>query len=235
MEPCEGCGYDGKGDKRNLYKHKKNCPKRALVAMHSENAELRSQLSQHVAMDSDLRIQLGQMMTRILSMEAQQKRMEAHQQRMEAQMQSLVPAQTTVNNFNIVVYAFGKEPDPPKDKVWKLLDAPVDSVPKYIEARYFSKPETRSIRWPNLRDSTVIVQVEGPSGLQKEEHRDRKRFCSDLADRAIEHLIERYDADTHARWNDWYKRAKLDQEGYDKTPAFKEMEKSVELLLKNNR
>lgn len=235
MEPCEGCGYDGKGDKRNLYKHKKNCPKRALVALRSENAELKSQLAQHVTIDSNLRNQLEQMMTRMLSMEAQQQRMGAQQERMEAQLQSLVPAQTTVNNFQIVVFAFGKEPDPPKDKVWRLLDVPVNSVPKYIEARYFSKPETRCIRWPNLRDSTVIVRVEGPSGLQKEEHRDRKRFCSDLTDQAIEHLIDKYDAVTHTRWNEWYKRARLDQEGYDNTPAFKEIEKSVELLLKNNR
>ena len=145
MDACEGCGYDANGDRRNLHKHKKRCPQRALEMLRRENSELRTERSAAMAeVESRIQAQLDGMRSAF----------EVQLQQMQATLNALVPAQasaTTIHNHNHVAIqinlcAFEDTPRPPRKKVKHLFEHPASSVPDYFALKHCADPSTRVTR-----------------------------------------------------------------------------------------
>lgn len=151
------------------------------------------------------------------------------EQRREIEKQRL-EIQELKNAHKVIFIPFRSTNLPASKKVKVLLNSLTientpHSIPEYIKLKHFNDKKTHNIRIKN-EDSIEIID-NSQTWIEK----DRTEMIDDLTDKALTELIEEFDAETYDIFNTWYKRERLSEKGYDKTPAFKEMLQLMERLL----
>lgn len=225
MDACE-CGYDGKGDKRNLAKHKKRCPKRALQLLESENKALRLQLAAGT-IDVERRIQ-----TQMDDLRTTFQRQLDH---LQTTVNALVPAtQTTINNVAIQINlcAFEDTPLPSAKKVKSLFDDPWSSVPTYFELKHGTQPSSRNLKITDKNGTTTIsVYTKGKGGNLMWVEKDKAATLDTLVDKLIGELWDKFNGRKHEEFDRWCINEGLLQANNRDYPAFKTAEKSIHSML----
>ena len=61
--------------------------------------------------------------------------------------------------------------------------------------------------------------------------RDRTEMLSAITEKSLEELLNEFDAEKYKQWNQWYELSGLDNEGFDKTDAFREIMKKVDNMI----
>ena len=61
--------------------------------------------------------------------------------------------------------------------------------------------------------------------------RDRKEMISQITEKGLDDLVDKFNAEEYQYWNMWYNSTGLNKDGYDKTEAFQQMMKKVENLI----
>ena len=143
---------------------------------------------------------------------------------------------TNITNINLFVY--GQEPSLAVGDVHRMIDScilPIETVPRYIQMKHFSRPETHNIRLPNKRGRTIQV-VEFDSKRRKRwVDKDRRQMLEKITEEGVNDLVDHYDAERSKRWNAWYESSGLKEENFEKTEVFREMTKKVEDVMTSNR
>ena len=77
------------------------------------------------------------------------------------------------------------------------------------------------------------MQVVEEDGLKRRRWVDRNRteMLSAITEKSLEELLNEFDAEKYKRWNQWYELSGLDNEGFDKTDAFREIMKKVDNMI----
>ena len=136
----------------------------------------------------------------------------------------------TTNNVSIV--NFGEEPKVDRDLVRPLLTSlPIESVPRYVQLKHFTKPETCNIRIPNKKLKCLQLVEEDANHVQRWVDKDRDKMVSLITERSLDELIEDHDATSSRAWRAWYEGAGLGLDGYDKTPTFQQLVRDVDNVI----
>lgn len=229
-DACEGCGYDANGDRRNLAKHKKRCPKRSLHLQRTENTLLRAQMSTGMAeVESRTQAQLDDMRSQL--------------QQIQATLTALVPAQppppttihnTTTNNIaiQINICAFEDTPRPPKKKIKNLFQHPATSVPNYFNLKHCAAPSSRNLKVAHPGGNTISVYTKTKEGPCCWIEKDKTITLATIVDGIINELLE-HGGDDHKEWYEWCKDEGLTKSDCMTYPAFKGAEDEIHTMLVN--
>lgn len=204
--------------RNNVPRHKRSCLACPIIeSLQHENDKLK-ELTEKTPILSDVMEE-----NRNLHNELRQKNDE---------IQRLLREPKINNNYNkITIYPFGKEPDVAEEVVRKLLIPPSDSVPKYIEHKYFTRGGG-NLKLTNIRSRTMQIMEEDDSGTPKWVHVDKINVLQELAESNLEELKDRYGASEWKMWKKWYDG--LGDECYDKM-QWRDLVNKIELVLINNR
>ena len=135
------------------------------------------------------------------------------------------------NSVNVNILAYGSEPLPDTREVRDILVPPENSVAKYIALKHFRDPSTSNLRISNKKSKTIqVVEPDINNDLRWTE-RNRKEMIEKLVDDNLEELTDAHGASKVERWRRWYKSSGLEEEGYDKTDAYRRIEQDVENML----
>jgi hypothetical protein len=160
---------------------------------------------------------------------------QAEMDRLLREMDELRHRPTTVhynnNSVNVNIMAYGTEPLPDTLEVRGILIPPETSVAKYIALKHFRDPSTSNLRISNKKSKTIqVVEPDINNDLRWTE-RNRKQMIEKLVDDNLEELTDAHGASKVERWRRWYKSSGLEEEGYDKTDAYRRIEEDVENML----
>lgn len=205
------CGYKSVSQ---IARHKKGCKHFAIHAIEQKYRDAKEECETYRVENQELRKQLGELKGRLE--EARSARPNVN------------------NNVTINIIPFGEEVRLPMEAVKPLMRSPSESVPRYIEMKHFRHRETANIRIPNKRGRTIQV-VEQNSNGKRWVDKDRKEMLSQLTDTSLDELIEYYDAEKDVMWNNWFKKSRLNDDGYDKTDTFREIVRKVENVITSQR
>ena len=123
---------------------------------------------------------------------------------------------------------------PDRALVQSLLRDPASAIPKYIEAKYFAT-QTPSIVLPNVKKPELRVVEKGRDGERRWVTVDKGETIESMIDRGFEELEENYNAKRVKPYANWIEREQLEEDGFDKTPAYKRVKKDVEMVIMNSR
>ena len=132
----------------------------------------------------------------------------------------------TVNNVqNIMYIEFGKEPHPDIQLVKSILYPPCDSVLKLFQMLH-SRPETSNIRIANAKSKNCQLMkiIDGELRWVEE---NCKITISNITEKTLDLLVDKYGATKDRNWNMWYVDGRLNEDGYDKTAAFMELSERI--------
>ena len=115
-----------------------------------------------------------------------------------------------------------------------LLRDPASAVPKYIEAKYFAT-QTPSIVLPNVKKPELRVVEKGRDGESRWVTVDKDETIESMIDRGFEELEETYNAKRMKPYASWIEREQLEEDGFDRKPAYKRVKKDVEMVIINSR
>lgn len=247
------CGYTNESS--NLRRHQRTCKllhhpfvkklQQENESLQDEVSRLKCQLEALLSGNETLKEENADLQSENKSLQTQLN--EQLRARLDETTRPLTTNNTTHNNNthntqNIhnnvtIVLPYGQEPDLTKAQVNSILSCiPSESVPKYVEMKHFSRPETSNIRITNKRGNTMQVlqqtadQTEGKR-VRRWVDRDRKEMVSDITERSLDELVDNYNAVKHKPWKMWYEASQLDKDGFDKTQAFRELVKKVDNLI----
>ena len=139
----------------------------------------------------------------------------------------------TYNNININICPFGKEKLPEKSAVKPLFYFPSESVPNYIKLKHFNEIGAGNIRILNERGKFLQVVELDQTGRKRWVKRDKSKTLSDITESNIDELVEVFGADKIALWKQWYIASGLNKNGFEKTSAWRNLLKNVELVILN--
>lgn len=169
------------------------------------------------------------------------KKVEEHKaeiDRLLGEMDELRHRPTTIhynNSVNVNIVAYGSEPLPDTREVRGILMPPEASVARYIALKHFRDPSTSNLRISNKKSKTIqVVEPDINNDLRWTE-RNRKEMIEKLVDDNLEELTEEHGASKVERWCRWYKSSGFEEEGYDKTDAYRRVQESVENMLLSQR
>jgi hypothetical protein len=139
------------------------------------------------------------------------------------------------NSVNVNILAYGQEPLPNTRDVRKILLPPETSIARYIALKHFRDPSTSNLRISNKKSKTIqVVEPDVNSQLRWTE-KDKKEMIEKLVDENIDELTETHGAAKVDQWRRWYESSGLEEPGYDKTDAYKRIERDVENMLLSQR
>ena len=154
--------------------------------------------------------------------------------RLLGEMEELRHRPTTINynnSVNVNIMAYGTEPLPDAREVRGILIPPETSVARYIALKHFRDPSTSNLRISNKKSKTIqVVEPDINNDLRWTE-RNRKEMIEKLVDDNLEELTDTHGAIKVERWRRWYKSSGLEEEGYDRTDAYRRIQEDVENLL----
>ena len=206
------CGYD---IVPHMARHKRTCKVLKMSGLESENARLLAELASFATENERLRAENLELMARLEEARAAR------------------PVQNVNNNVTINVVPYGQEEALSAADVRSILQQlpGSETIPRYIEMKHFRNPESSNIRITNKRGR--IMQVVEEDGLKRRRwvDRDRTEMFSAITEKSLEELLNEFDAEKYKRWNQWYELSGLDNEGFDKTDAFREIMKKVDNMI----
>ena len=123
---------------------------------------------------------------------------------------------------------------PDKALVQSLLRNPPSAIPKYIEAKYFAT-QTPSIVLPNVKKPELRVVEKGSDGESRWVTVDKDKTIESMIDIGFEELEETYNAKRVKPYANWIEREQLEEDGFDKKPAYKRVKRDVEMVIMNSR
>ena len=139
------------------------------------------------------------------------------------------------NSVNVNILAYGKEPLPNTRDVRNILLPPETSIARYIALKHFRDPSTSNVRISNKKAKTIqVVEPDVNSQLRWTE-KNRKEMIEKMVDENIDELTETHGAAKVEQWRRWYESSGLEEPGYDKTDAYKRIERDVENMLLSQR
>ena len=139
------------------------------------------------------------------------------------------------NSVNVSILAYGNEPLPDTKDVRKILLPPETSIARYIALKHFRDPSTSNLRISNKKSKTIqVVEPDVNSQLRWTE-KNRKEMIEKLVDENLDELTETHGAPKVEQWRRWYESSGLEEPGYDKTDAYKRIERDVENMLLSQR
>ena len=142
---------------------------------------------------------------------------------------------TTNNSLNVNILAYGTEPIPDTHEVKQILVPPETSVARYIALKHFRDPSTSNLRISNKKSKTIqVVELDINNDLRWTE-RNRKEMIEKMVDDNLEELTETHGAVKVEKWRRWYKSSGLEEEGYDRTEAYRKIQQDVENMLLSQR
>ena len=123
---------------------------------------------------------------------------------------------------------------PDQALVQSLLQHPASAIPKYIEAKYFATP-TPSVVLPNVKKPELRAVEKGRDGVSRWVTVDKNETIESMIDSSFEELDDKYGAKRVKPYADWIDREHLDEDGFDKKPAYKRVKKDVEMVIMKSR
>ena len=161
---------------------------------------------------------------------------ELKQENRELKKRKLSGSVTNItNNINVSILAYGSEPLPDTQDVRKILLPPETSIARYIALKHFRDPSTSNLRISNKKSKTIqVFEPDGNNHLRWTE-KDRKEMIEKLVDENLDELTETHGAAKVEQWRRWYESSGLEEPGYDKTDAYKRIERDVEALIISSR
>ena len=176
---------------------------------------------------------------RVLELEQTLVAKQAELDKLTAECEELRKRPTTIhynnNSVNVSILAYGNEPLPDTKDVRKILLPPETSIARYIALKHFRDPSTSNLRISNKKSKTIqVVEPDVNSQLRWTE-KDRKEMIEKLVDENIDELTETHGAAKVEQWRRWYETSGLEEPGYDKTDAYKRIERDVENMLLSQR
>ena len=135
------------------------------------------------------------------------------------------------NNINVNILAYGSEPLPDAQDVRKILLPPETSVARYIALKHFRDPSTSNLRISNKKAKTIQVFEPDVNSQLRWTEKDRKEMIEKMVDENLDELMETHGAAKLAQWRRWFESSGLEEPGYDKTDAYKRIERDVENML----
>ena len=161
---------------------------------------------------------------------------QAENDRLSKEIEELRKRPTTINNYNnnsvnVSILAYGSEPLPDAQDVRSILLPPENSVVRYIALKHFRDPSTSNLRISNKKSKTIqVVEPDVNNDLRWTE-KNRKEMIEKMVDENLDELTETHGAAKVERWRRWYESSGLEEPGYDKTDAYKRIERDVENML----
>lgn len=160
---------------------------------------------------------------------------QAENDRLTKEIDELRKRPTTINNYNnsvnVSILAYGSEPLPDTRDVRNILIPPENSIARYIALKHFRDPSTSNVRISNKKSKTIqVVEPDVNNDLRWTE-KNRKEMIEKLVDENLDELTETHGAAKVERWRRWYETSGLEEPGYDKTDAYKRIERDVENML----
>lgn len=161
---------------------------------------------------------------------------QAENDRLTKEIEELRRRPTTINNYNnnsvnVSILAYGSEPLPDAQAVRSILLPPENSVARYIALKHFRDPSTSNLRIRNKKSKTMqVVEPDVNNDLRWTE-KNRKEMIETMVDENLDELTETHGAAKVERWRRWYESSGLEEPGYDKTEAYKRIERDVENML----
>ena len=135
------------------------------------------------------------------------------------------------NSVNVNILAYGQEPLPDTRDVRNILLPPETSIARYIALKHFRDPSTSNLRISNKKSKTIqVVEPDVNNDLRWTE-KNRKEMIEKLVDENLDELTETHGAPKVDQWRRWYESSGLEVPGYDKTEAYKRIEREVENML----
>ena len=139
------------------------------------------------------------------------------------------------NSVNVNILAYGQEPLPDTQDVRKILLPPETSIARYIALKHFRDPSTSNLRISNKKSKTIQVFEPNVNNYLQWMEKDRKEMIEKLVDENLDELTEIHGAAKVEQWKRWYETSGLEDPGYDKTDAYKRIERDVENMLLSQR
>lgn len=134
------------------------------------------------------------------------------------------------NNINIInIVPFGTEPMPDTKEILDLLNKPECSLSRYIEMKHFREPGMANVRLSSKRAKTMQVLEKDVNEQLRWTEKDKANMLEDIAEKNIEELVDKHQAERNERWKRWYRT--MPDEGFDKTETWKRAVDSVENML----
>ena len=164
---------------------------------------------------------------------------QAENDRLTTEIEELRKRPTTINNYNnsvnVNILAYGQEPLPSTRDVRNILLPPENSVARYIALKHFRDPSTSNLRISNKKSKTMqVVEPDVNNDLRWTE-KNRKEMIEKMVDENLDELTETHGAAKVERWRRWYESSGLEEPGYDKTDAYKRIERDVENMLMSQK
>tara|TARA_B110001450_G_scaffold11688_1_gene11348 strand:- start:1603 stop:2259 length:657 start_codon:yes stop_codon:yes gene_type:complete len=167
--------------------------------------------------------------------------LQSENDRLTKEIEELRKRPTTINNYNnnnsvnVSILAYGSEPLPDAQAVRSILLPPENSVARYIALKHFRDPSTSNLRISNKKSKTMqVVEPDVNNDLRWTE-KNRKEMIEKMVDENLDELTEAHGAAKVERWRRWYETSGLEETGYDKTEAYKRIERDVENMLLSQR
>ena len=98
-----------------------------------------------------------------------------------------------------------------------------------LELKHFRAPNTANVRLSSKRAKTMQVLEKDINEQLRWMEKDKADMLEDLAEKNIEELVDRHQAERNERWRRWYRT--MPDEGFDKTETWKRTVSSVENML----
>ena len=211
---CE-CGYTS--TKRNVQRHTVGCPKWRDMEIARLQAKAQEVERLHTVTQT----------------------LQAEIDKLTAENEELRKRPTTINNYNnsvnVNILAYGQEPLPDARDVRSILLPPENSVARYIALKHFRDPSTSNLRISNKKSKTIqIVEADVNNDLRWTE-KNRKEMIEKMVDDNLDELTDTHGAARLERWKRWYQSSGLEEPGYDKTEAYKRIQRDVENMLLSQR
>ena len=217
------CGYSIGS---NLARHRRTCK---VIAWYEKCMHLQQEVERLTPDNSRLLAENASVSTENEQIRAENMELSARLEEARAAR----PVQNVNNNVTINILPYGQEQPPSTADVRSILQhlPGTDSISRYIEMKHFRNPESANIRITNKRGRIMQVVEEDGQKRRRWVDRDRTEMLSAITEKSLEELLNDFDAEKYRRWNIWYESSGLDNEGFDKTDAFREIMKKVDNMI----
>lgn len=207
---CE-CGYVSS---KNMRRHMQHCAARPFARRVKELEQQQADLERLLA-----------------EQQAEIDRLVQEKDELQRRPTTMIHYNNSVNVNHVNIMAYGTEPLPEPCEVRGILIPPETSVARYIALKHFRDPSTSNLRIINKKSKTIqVVEPDINNDLRWTE-RNRKEMLEKLVDDNLEELTDTHGATRIERWRRWYKSSGFEDEGYDKTDAYRRIQQDVENML----
>ena len=229
---CE-CGYN-KQD--HITRHMRTCKIRRKLQeqqQRTQEEQDRIQLEEQdrIQLEEQQRIQLEERNAQLEERNAQlEKEVAVLNGRLDEARKSCTVKNKVKKNINIInIVPFGAEPMPDTKEILDLLNKPESSLSRYIELKHFREPGTANVRLASKRAKTMQVLEKDVNEQLRWTEKDKANMLEDIAEKNIEELVDKHQAERNERWRRWYRT--MPDEGFDKTETWRRAVDSVENML----